>query len=295
MLFRLTLLFFLAATLTVPASAQSQNRRTTIAILSFGDSELGRSAPETLAANLQSEDLQVFDIDQANAAARGTGYAPSLNMAVQEARTVGTVIGSDFYILGDAQTLRRSPSSGKIYFESYASIFLVSSRTGRLISWQRPSFQSPMATESEKLLLSSLSQKPLKDSLLQALRRAENEERTARAEALVRGIPVIEAAPDDEETAAAEGMRLPRPFRRLQPPYPESAATAEAEAVVDVLVDLDAKGEVNNAEIARWAGFGLDEVTLATVQKLHFFPAMRNGGAIPLRVLLRYNFRKPPK
>jgi TonB family protein len=81
----------------------------------------------------------------------------------------------------------------------------------------------------------------------------------------------------------------------LQPPYPDSAAAAEVEAVVDVLVDLDAKGEVTNAEIARWAGFGLDEVTLATVQKLHFFPAMRDGVAIPLRVLLRYNFRKPPK
>jgi TonB family protein len=295
MFFRLTLLLLLASTFTLPASAQSRDRRTTIAVLSFGDSDLGRTASETLAASLRSDNLQLLDSDQARAAARGAGHVPSLNMAVPEARTFGAVIGSDFYILGDAQTLRRSPSSGKTYFESYASIFLVSSRTGRLVSWQRPNFQSSTAIESEKLLLSTLAQNPLKDVLLLALRRAEKEEQTARAEALVRGIPVIQAAPEDEETAAAEGMRLPRPFRRLQPPYPESAAMAEVEAVVDVLVDLDAKGEVNNAEITRWAGFGLDEVTLATVQKLHFFPAMRNGVAIPLRVLLRYNFRKPPK
>ena len=295
MLFRLTFLLLLAATLTFSAPAQSQDRRTTIAVLSFGDSDLGRTASETLAVNLRAENLQVLDSDQARAAARGAGHVPTLNMAVSEARTVGAVIGSDFYILGDAQTLRRSPSSGKTYFESYASIFLVSSRTGRLVSWQRPDFQSSSTTESEKLLLNTLSQNPLKDALILALRRAEKEERTARAEALVREIPVIEAAPEDDETAAAEGMRLPRPFRRLQPPYPDSAAAAEVEAVVDVLVDLDAKGEVTNVEIARWAGFGLDEVTLATVQKLHFFPAMRNGVAIPLRVLLRYNFRKPPK
>jgi hypothetical protein len=32
---------------------------------------------------------------------------------------------------------------------------------------------------------------------------------------------------------------------------------------------------------------------LTTVKQLHFFPAMRNGRAIPMRVLLRYNFRKP--
>jgi hypothetical protein len=28
---------------------------------------------------------------------------------------------------------------------------------------------------------------------------------------------------------------------------------------------------------------------------MHFFPALKNGTAIPMRVLLRYNFRKPPK
>jgi hypothetical protein len=31
------------------------------------------------------------------------------------------------------------------------------------------------------------------------------------------------------------------------------------------------------------------------VRRLHFFPAKRDGVAIPIRVLLRYNFRKPPK
>jgi outer membrane biosynthesis protein TonB len=44
----------------------------------------------------------------------------------------------------------------------------------------------------------------------------------------------------------------------------------------------------------RWAGFGLDQATLETIHKLHFFPATREGVAVPIRVLLRYNFRKPP-
>ena len=107
-------------------------------------------------------------------------------------------------------------------------------------------------------------------------------------------IPVIEEAPDDE-SAATEGLRLPRPYRRWIPPYPETAARAEAEATVDVLLDLDASGEVTRVEVARWAGFGLDEATVDTVRRLHFFPAMRNGVAVPIRVLLRYNFRKPAK
>jgi len=62
---------------------------------------------------------------------------------------------------------------------------------------------------------------------------------------------------------------------------------------VDALVDVDEKGEVSRAEISRWAGYGLDESVIATVKQLHFFPAMRDGRALPMRVLLRYNFRKP--
>ena len=108
-------------------------------------------------------------------------------------------------------------------------------------------------------------------------------------------VALIELAPDDDKIAEAEGLRLPHPFRRFTPPYPQSAAIAEAEATVDVLVDLDARGEVTRVEVVRWAGFGLDEATVDTVRQLHFFPAMRNGVAIPLRVLLRYNFRKPER
>jgi TonB family protein len=133
------------------------------------------------------------------------------------------------------------------------------------------------------------------DPLIEDMRRALVEERTRRELAVGHEIPVIEVAPDDAETAIADGIQLPRPYRRLQPPYPDTAAAAEVEAVVDVVVDINRDGEVTNAWIARWAGFGLDEATLNTVRKLHFFPAMRNGTAIPLRVLLRYNFRKPPK
>jgi hypothetical protein len=52
---------------------------------------------------------------------------------------------------------------------------------------------------------------------------------------------------------------------------------------------------VGEIQIVRWAGFGLDETTIATVRQLHFFPAMKNGTPIPMRVLLRYNFRQPPR
>lgn len=278
------------------SDAQTISRPVCVAVLDFGESETGRLAAEKFASNLKREPgLSIMDRDQAMAAARGSANWASLNLSRSEARDLGAALGCDFYVVGDAQTLRRSPSTGPIYFESYASIFLVSSRTGRLINWERPNFRAENAPAAEKLLLSALLEAGTRHRHLIATRRAQDDERVERQLTSETVAPIIEAAPDDDKLAEIDGLRLPRPYRRLTPVYPETAAEAEAEATVDVLVDLDAKGEVTRVEIDRWAGFGLDQSTVETVRQLHFFPAMRNGVAVPMRVLLRYNFRKPPR
>jgi TonB family protein len=275
---------------------QSSERRLHLAVLDFGDSALARLASDKFAANLKHESgVAVSDRDQVRAAARGAGYAGSINLSLNEARDLGAALGCDFFVLGDAQTLRRSPSTGPVYFESYASIFVVSARTGRLIRWERPNFRAATAAAAEQALLAELSKGYTDPPYTISIHRAQEDERGERELTTGEQIPVIEAAPDDDKIAAAEGLRLPRPYRRFTPTYPETAANAEAEATVDVLLDLDATGEVTRVEVARWAGFGLDEATVETVRRLHFFPAMRNGMAVPIRVLLRYNFRKPPK
>lgn len=275
--------------------AQTPERPTTVAVLDFGATETGLRAAERLRQTLASiSALRLSDGEEARAAARGTGYTGSLNMTLAEARDLGASIGSDFFITGDAQTLRRSPSTGLIYYEAYASIFLVSSRTGRLIMWERPMYKSAAPAEALSLLLKELSSARVRQHYLDTIRRAEGEESRMRALAVGRSAPVIEEAPDDEGSASAQGLRLPAPYRRLRPAYPESAARAEAEATVDVEVDISAEGEVVRVEVARWAGFGLDEATANTVRQMYFRPAMRDGVPVPMRVLMRYNFRKPP-
>jgi TonB family protein len=283
------------SSLQLGAGAQAE-RPVTLAVLDFGNPTMGRLASEKVRANLKQEtELMILDRDQVRAAASGAGYAGSLNLSLNEARNLGAVLGCDFLILGDAQTIRRSPSTGPAYFDSYASMFLVSARSGRLVSWERPNFNAPTAVESEAALLAELSKEDVRHRYVGSIRRALESEQGERQLIIDQQTPVIEAAPDDDKSAEAEGLRLPRPYRRLVPAYPETAARAEAEAMVDVLVDLDTNGEVTRVEIARWAGFGLDQATVATVRQLHFFPAMRNGTAIPIRVLLRYNFHKPAK
>ncbi len=291
-------LALVCVSLFVTAAAQERrvDRPLTLAVLDFGDSALGRLAADKLATNLKRESrLLILDRDQVRAAARGAAYAGSISLSLGEARNLGAALGCNFFILGDAQTLRRSPSTGPVYFESYASIFVVSARTGRLVRWDRPNFRAATAALAEQALLTQLANGNTDPSYTISIHRAQDDERGERELTTSDQIPVIEAAPDDDKSAAAEGLRLPRAFRHLMPAYPETAAQAEVEATVDVLVDLDATGEVTRVEVARWAGFGLDEATVETVRRLHFFPAMRNGVAIPIRVLLRYNFRKPPK
>jgi TonB family protein len=172
---------------------------------------------------------------------------------------------------------------------------LVSARTGRLILWERPSFTHAEATNAEAKLSQYLSDDAFSRRLLDVIKKTQEDERAQRTILTASAGAVIEEAPEDEKAGEAQGVRAPRPYRRLRPEYPQTAARADAEATVDVVLDVGADGEVGEVQIARWAGFGLDESTIATVRQLHFFPAMKNGTPIPMRVMLRYNFRKPPR
>jgi len=286
-------MFALVCMLLLSTRAICQPRPTRIAV-HLGATATGVRIAATIREMFQSKhpsqsshEIQTIDADQVQAAAKGVGFTGSLNLTLQQARDLGAAIGCDFYLLGDAETVKRSPSTGPSYFESFASVFLVSARTGRLVLWERPNVQSNSPEESEKALLAMLASAETRQRYVSAIRRAIEEERAERASATELSALIIEVMSDKD-------VRAPRAYRRLKPPYPETAARAEAEATVDALVEIDARGEVGRVEIVRWAGYGLDQSVLDTVKQMHFFPAMRNGVAIPMRVLLRYNFRKPP-
>jgi TonB family protein len=276
--------------------SETQLRSPVVSVLDFGAAPIAKIAAQTLRDRFRSSgEFLVADTDLSRAAAKGIGYSGSLNLTVTEARDLGAAMATEFYVIGDAQTLRRSSFQSPVYFESYCSIFLVSTRTGQLLLWDRPSFENNEATVAEARLSEYLSSDLLTRRLVTVIRKAHDNERAQRTILTPTAEALIEDAPEDEKAAEIQGIRLPRPYRRLRPEYPDTAARAEAEATVDVVVEVGADGEVGEVQIVRWAGFGLDETTVATVRQLHFFPAMKNGTPIPMRVLLRYNFRKPPR
>jgi TonB family protein len=294
----MTRVFCVIALLAVAASGLQARSSSlpVVSVLDFGSMPIAKRVTDTLRNRLRStQEVSVVDADLSRAAAKGVGYAGSLNLSVIEARDLGAALATEFYFVGDAQTLRRSSFEKPVYYEAYCSIFLVSTRTGRLLFWERPSFENAEATRAEDQLSQYLSDDALTRRLIGVITKSHEDERIQRAVLTASPEAIIEEAPEDEKAAEVQGIRLPRPYRRLRPEYPLTAARAEAEAIVDVAVDVGADGEVSDIQIVRWAGFGLDESTVATVRQLHFFPAMKNGATIPMRVLLRYNFRKPPR
>ena len=282
----------LVTAICLSAISISAQARVTVAILDLGDAATGAKAAAALRRDMQaSANLVVIDQSLATAAARGNGYEGSLNLTTQEARDLGAAIGCDFFIIGDARTVARSPSNNANYFESYAAIFIVSARTGRLILWERLAERRDNGGDAEKTLLQTLTSAAAPRYQIAILRAAEDEakERIANVESPPATIEVM----SDDDNGKGD-TREPRPYRRVKPAYAGAAAQAEIEATIDVLVDVDARGEISHLEIARWAGYGLDQSVIDTVKQMHFFPAMRDGAAIPMRVLLRYNFKQKP-
>lgn len=262
-----------------------------VALLSFGATPIADRTERILAGGIKTATgMSMIDTDLARAAAKGTGYQGSLNLTTQEATDLGSAIGADFYFLGDVQTLQRSPPNKPVYQESYATIFLVSARTGRLVFWDRQTQTAPTTVAAETLLATEVERNLPR--YLTALRDAATTERAQRFAAIGRDLPVIEETPADD-SPNAEGFRAPAPFRRVSPVYTAAADTAEVIATVDAQVDLDIDGEVQDVQIARWAGFGLDDAVTTAIRQMHFRPATRHGKPFPIRVLIRYNFRKP--
>jgi len=271
-----------------------------VAVLDFGETETGRRAAAKLAKVLARDALQITIVDQAQsrAAASGSGYQGSLNMTLAEARDLGAAIGCDFFVTGNAQTLRRSSSTNPAYYESSANVFFVHAQTGKLLFWENLDTEADTNEAAEAALLNEINEQfAAKFSV--AIRRAQEDaqlDRRTREKTLETATetPPFEDVPE-ENSSAAKDFRAPQPYRRLRPRYTDEAARFEVEAIVDVTVEIDAEGKVRNVDVVRWAGYELDQSVVETVRQLHFRPATRAGRNMPVRVLLRYNFRRPPK
>ncbi|MFZ1702634.1 MAG: energy transducer TonB [Pyrinomonadaceae bacterium] len=237
-------------------------------------------------ADAFSDRLQVLDLSLAQAAYASVSPPTPFNLTADESKRIGAVIGCDYFVLLRSVVQRRSAFQKKDYFEAYAVIYVVSSKTGQLILWKLPTFESVNTDLSEKILDDAAS--AISTDLETAMREASRKELTAADPLAIEEVP-------DLNSPAAKNFRAPIPYRRVKPEYTEMAALYDVTATVEILVDTDAAGTIARTEIVRWAGFGLDDSVDKTVRAMNWRPAERNGKSLPMRFLLRYNFKKVDK
>ena len=204
------------------------------------------------------------------------------NLYVKEAKNIGARIGCNYFILVKSETLRRSSFEKNKYYESYAAVYVVSSRTGRLVFWKLKSFEDDLPSRAETKLSESVA--ALAKEVKKEIKSAEIKEINESLNTKINEIP-------DENSAEAKGFRSPLPYKRIKPKYTEIAQSYKLAATVDILVDVGETGEILRTEIVRWAGYGLDESVEKTVREMNWRAADRNGKSLAMRVLLRYNFK----
>lgn len=233
-----------------------------------------------------SDGFKILDDSLSDAAFRSAKYEKPFNLSLEESKNTGAAIGCDYFLLVKAENQRRNSLSKGEYYESYAVVYAVSSRSGRLVFWKLVSREAQSSDKAEGKLFDAADDlsAEISDRLKTVAEQESNEASAQKLEELPAG-----------DSPEAKGFRSPLPYRRIKPAYTPLADLYGVEATVDIEIDVDENGKIPRAEITRWAGFGLDESVDKTVRQMNWKPADRDGKNLPMRVLLRYNFRKIEK
>lgn len=263
-------LFLTAAFL--PAAAVCQTRP--LALLTPEKTGLSEVFAAVVAAKLQPR-FRVLDLSMADAAFRSAEVAEPFNQTAETARTLAEMIGCEYFVVIKTADQRRAGIGRPDYFESNAALFVINGRTGELAGFRLYVREGTTAESARRSLENSA---------------AEIADDVSAVIANVRHVELTTEFPSPPEPAS-QTFRAPIPYKRMKPDYTEQAMTYGVEATVDVSVDIAADGTVVNTKILRWAGYGLDESVEENIKRMNWRPAELNGKYLPMRILLRYNFK----
>nr|HQU86703.1 hypothetical protein [Pyrinomonadaceae bacterium] len=137
--------FIVVSFFVFPSFVQAQK----LAVISPEKSELTNNFSDKLEASL-SKKFRVLDASMSETAFRSVAVENVFNQTIEEAKTIGAAVGCDYFLLIKAQNQRRVSLTKNEYFESFAPVFAVSTRTGRLVFWKMLSFEAAKQIEAEK-------------------------------------------------------------------------------------------------------------------------------------------------
>lgn len=253
-----------------------------IAVIAPEKNSLNQVFIEKLETTL-SADFKILDDSLSEAAFFSAEHKTPFNLSTEEAKNIGAAIGCDYFLLVKAENLTRYSFEKKEYRESYAAVYAVSSRTGRLVFWKIINGEAQKSDEAEKKLFDLI--KILSIEISDKLKTVNKDELTEKLKQNLEELPAA-------NSPGAKNFRPPLPYRQIKPPYTRTAYLYSVTATVDIEIDVDETGKIRRTEIVRWAGFGLDESVEKNIRRMNWKAADRTGKSLPMRVLLRYNFKK---
>src|SRR6266404_306468 len=291
--------FSTVSSATETASADDGNpalqpRPLRVAIVGFAPATAANKPGQLSLAEALSRDARVALIDPSivQSALLGIGYDGSINMSNDEARKLGAAIGCDFFVVGKAEALTRSERENDSHEEAYTGVIIVDGRTGALTGFDFVSNKASTRESALQALNKTLDARAAGyvDRMIQVRARA----RTARSSDSVTSASPADLVEDvpGEGSPRSTGFKAPEFVNRVKPEYATEADIADITATVEAMVVFRSNGEIGGIEITRWAGFGLDESSERAIRQLKFKPATRDGNAINVRAMIRYNFRR---
>jgi TonB family protein len=247
----------------------------------FEQHPFGQSVVQTLRQTIEtSSQVRLLDPSLTAAAAKGFGYAGSLNLSLGQARDLGTVIGCDYIVLGRAGLSPHSPAAGQLAPRAWLGLFIVESRTGRLAAFEF--FEHTRATPADAA-------KAVSEDIQSKLTRHTERLGYGPGESPPQDHTTIIEVNDPDKPTPPQ-FDPPQILASSKPTFTKPAQTADITATVELNVTFLANGTIGPIKIARWAGFGLDESAMETAQHIKFKPARLNGRLVTARAVVQYKF-----
>ena len=89
---------------------------------------------------------------------------------------------------------------------------------------------------------------------------------------------------------ALKAQQPPLVLSKTSPKYTKEALSKGIEGVVDLLLTINAEGQVIKVQVTKGLGFGLDESAKASVFKWKFKPAIKDGVPMKSEKKIRIRF-----
>jgi TonB family protein len=87
------------------------------------------------------------------------------------------------------------------------------------------------------------------------------------------------------------GVTTPRLVYKLEPEYSQEAREAKLQGSVVLAIEVNADGFVQNIQVRRGLGLGLDENAMEAIRHWQFSPALKDGQPVPVAATVEVNYR----